>query len=161
MSIVRFIVIAFVIIVLLLWRARRLAVRQGRLTTGLEQRLILVASFALTAALIVFNKVGSPQYMLWLAPIVAVGLIVDPQAWRKAAGWLAGVCFATTLVFPVLYMPLIDGDPFSAGVLLARNVMVVGLFVWSVVVLWRAGSETVRERDAAVLPAPAVAIAGV
>ena len=39
--------------------------------------------------------------------------------------------------------------------------MVVGLFVWSVVVLWRAGSETVRERDAAVLPAPAVAIAGV
>ena len=153
--------IAFVIIVLLLWRARRLAVRQGRLTTGLEQRLILVASFALTAALIVFNKVGTPQYMLWLAPIVAVGLIVDPQAWRKAAGWLAGVCFATTLVFPVLYMPLIDGDPFSAGVLLARNVMVVGLFVWSVVVLWRAGSETVRERDAAVLPAPAVAIAGV
>ena len=153
--------ISFAIIVLLLWRARRLAVRQGRLTSALEQRLILVASFALTAVLIVFNKVGSPQYMLWLAPIVAVGLVVDPRAWRRAAGWLAGACFATTLVFPVLYMPLIDGDPFAAGVLLARNVMVVGLFVWSVVVLWRAGSETVRERDAALLPAPAVAIAGV
>lgn len=139
--------ISFAVIMLLLWRARRLAVRQNRLTSTLELKLVLSGSFALTAALIVFNKVGSPQYMLWIAPIVAVALVVDRQAWARAAGWLAATCFLTTLVFPVLYVPLINGQPFAAAVLLVRNVMVCGLFVWSVVALWRAGSENVRERD--------------
>jgi len=151
--------IAFAVILVLLWRARRLAVRQNRLTPRVEQRLILSGGFALTAAFIVFNKVGSPQYMLWLAPIVAVGLTVDRRAWARAAGWMAAVCFATTLVFPILYLPLIDGQPFAAFVLLARNVMVAGLFVWSVVVLWRAGTATVRERDTVAVTAPVVAIA--
>lgn len=145
--------LSFAVIAVLLWRARRFAVRQGVLTPVVERRLILSGSFALTAALIVFNKVGSPQYMLWLAPIVAVGLAVDRRAWSAAAGWMAGVCFATTLVFPTLYLPLIDGQPFAAFVLLARNVMVGGLFVWSVVVLWRAGTETVPERERLRVPA--------
>jgi hypothetical protein len=110
--------ISFVVIVLLLWRARRLAVSQNRLSPQLEQKLVLSGSFALTAALIVFNKVGSPQYMMWLAPIVAVGLAVAPAAWKRPAQWMAATCFLTTLVFPILYMPLIDGHPFAAFVLL-------------------------------------------
>ncbi|GAA1643727.1 hypothetical protein GCM10009806_10990 [Microbacterium flavum] len=151
--------ISFAVIVVLLWRARRLAAAQNRLTDQLQQKLILSGSFALTAALIVFNKVGSPQYMLWLTPIVAVGLIVAPAAWKRAAQWMAAACFLTTLVFPILYMPLIDGNPIAAFVLLARNAMVVGLFVWSVVALWRAGSETVRERGSVLVAAPVVAVA--
>ncbi|MFT4051012.1 MAG: hypothetical protein QM677_02040 [Microbacterium sp.] len=152
--------IAFAVIVVLLWRARRAASRRNRLTPRTEQRLILNGSFALTAALIVFNKVGSPQYMLWLAPIVAVGLAVDRRAWSRVAGWMAAVCITTTLVFPILYLPLIDAEPFAASVLLARNLMVGGLFVWSVVVLWRAGAEVVHERDAAPLGIPVAAVAG-
>lgn len=151
--------ISFVVIVLLLWRARRLAVSQNRLSPQLEQKLVLSGSFALTAALIVFNKVGSPQYMMWLAPIVAVGLAVAPAAWKRPAQWMAATCFLTTLVFPILYMPLIDGHPFAAFVLLARNAMVVGLFVWAVVALWRAGSATVRERESVLVTAPGLAVA--
>jgi hypothetical protein len=151
--------IAFGLIVVLLWRARRLAVRENRLTSHVEQQLILSGSFALTAAFIVFNKVGSPQYMLWLAPIVAVGLAVDRRAWMRAAGWMAAVCVTTSLVFPILYLPLIDGQPFAAFVLLARNVMVGGLFVWSVVVLWRAGTATTRARDRAFAGVPVAAVA--
>lgn len=128
--------IAFAVIIALLWRARRRALAGGTLTPVGEQRLVLRGAFALTAALIVFNKVGSPQYMLWLAPIVAVGLAIDRRAWMRAAGWMAAICFLTTLVFPVLYLPLIDADPFAATVLLARNVLVVGMLGWSVVRLW-------------------------
>ncbi len=152
--------IAFVVIVGLLWRARRLADRQGRLTPLVEQRLVLSGGFALTGALIVFNKVGSPQYMLWLAPIVAVGLAVDWQAWSRAAGWMALVCLLTTLVFPILYLPLIDANPIAAFVLLARNVMIGGLFVWSIARLWIAGTEPARERDAVLINTRAIAVVG-
>lgn len=144
--------IAFAVILLLLWRARRAALVGGRLTARFEQRLIVRGAFALAGALIVFNKVGSPQYMLWLAPIVAVGLAVEPDAWRSIAWWMAGISVATSLVFPILYMPLVDADPIAATVLLARNVMLVGLFSASVAGLWRAG---------AVAPARALAPASV
>lgn len=133
--------VAFALIMLLLWRARRAAAAGGRLTPRFEQRLIVRGSFALAAALIVFNKVGSPQYMLWLAPIVAVGLAVEPEAWRSIAWWMAGVSVATTLVFPILYMPLVDANPIAASVLLARNAMVVGLFAVSISSLWRMGAS--------------------
>ena len=149
--------VAFAVIAVLLWRARRFASRQGTLTPVVERNLILSGSFALTAALIVFNKVGSPQYMLWLAPIVAVGLAVNRRAWMRTAAWMAAVCFTTTLVFPILYLPLIDGHAFAAFVLLARNVMVVGLFAWSVVALWRAGNAPAPVRESALVGA-AVAV---
>ncbi len=142
--------IAFALILLLLWRARRAAAAADRLTPHVEQRLIVRGSFALAAALIVFNKVGSPQYMLWLAPIVAVGLLVEPDAWRRMAWWMAGISVATTIVFPVLYMPLVDADPLAASVLLARNLMLVGVFAASVAGLWRVG---VPVRSRAVVPA--------
>jgi len=126
--------IACLVIVALLWRARRRALREGRFRPRGQLKLILVGGFAIAAALIVFNKVGSPQYMLWLAPIVA-------------------------LVFPVLYLPLIDADPFAAGVLLARNVMVGGLFLWSLVALWRAGTAPQTGRDALRMPVAIAAVA--
>ncbi len=139
--------IAFAVIVVLLWRARRRAVQEGALSLIGEQHLILRGAFALTSALIVFNKVGSPQYMLWLAPIVAAGLLIDRKAWTSVAVWLAVTCFLTTLVFPVLYLPLIDAHPFAAGVLLARNVLLVGLFGWSLVALWRPDATLVSLRE--------------
>jgi hypothetical protein len=59
--------IAFMVILVLLWRARRRALQEGALPHR-QQHTILRGAFALTSALIVFSKVGSPQYMLWLAP---------------------------------------------------------------------------------------------
>lgn len=145
--------IAFAVILVLLLRARRRALAEGTLTPLAEQRLIVRGAFALAAALIVFNKVGSPQYMLWLAPIVAVGLLVDRRAWARVAEWMAMVCFLTTLVFPVLYLPLIDAHPFAAAVLLARNALVVGLFGWSLAALWRPETSLVALRERLALAA--------
>jgi len=62
-------------------------------------------------------------------------------------------------VFPVLSLPLIDADPFAAGVLLARNVMVGGLFLWSLVALWRAGTAPQTGRDALRMPVAIAAVA--
>lgn len=126
-------------ILVLIVRAQRTIAADAPRRGILEQRLVIVGAFALTAALIVFNKVGSPQYMLWLAPIVTVGLIADPAFWRRPATWMLAISFLTTLVFPVLYLPLIDGNPIAALVLLVRNVLVIGIFVWSVAELVRWG----------------------
>ncbi len=46
-----------------------------------------------------------------------------------------------------LYLPLIDAHPFAAGVLLARNVLLVGLFGWSLVALWRPDATLVSLRE--------------
>ena len=98
-----------------------------------EHGLVLLGALTLTTAFVVFNKVGSPQYMLWIAPIVAVGLATRPTEFRVPAvmlGWAAGL---TTLVFPILYRPLIDLNPFAVLALAGRNAIVVALFGWCAV----------------------------
>lgn len=65
------------------WRQAR-----GKLTVG-------QAFVACLAAVIVTNKVFSPQYLIWLMPVVAE---VEGFDWL----WLA-VCVLTTLDFPILY----------------------------------------------------------
>jgi hypothetical protein len=97
-----------------------------------EPRLVLLGALTLTITLIVFNKVGSPQYVLWIAPVVAVGLWADPVAFRTPARIVAWAAGLTTLVFPVLYLALIDLQPVAVLVLGARNALLVALFAWCV-----------------------------
>jgi hypothetical protein len=99
---------------------------------GHEARLVLLGALTLTITLIVFNKVGSPQYVLWIAPVVAAGLWADAAAFRAPARIVAWTAGLTTLVFPVLYLPLIDLHPVAVAVLGARNVLLVVLFGWCV-----------------------------
>jgi len=126
-----FIACAAVLVLLVIARLRLR--RLGGDGLRLEPRLFLLGALALTAALIAFNKVGSPQYILWLVPIVVVGIATAPARWLSTARWVAVISLLTTLVFPVLYMPLIDGNPFAAVILTLRNVLVVGLFLASFV----------------------------
>ncbi|ROP73541.1 uncharacterized protein DUF2029 [Frigoribacterium sp. PhB107] len=104
----------------------------GAALAGHESRLVLLGALTLAITLIVFNKVGSPQYVLWIAPVVAAGLWADAAAFRAPARIVAWAAGLTTLVFPVLYLPLIDLDPVAVAVLGARNVLLVGLFGWCV-----------------------------
>lgn len=98
--------------------------------------LLLLGALALSSALVVFNKVGSPQYMLWIAPIVAVGVATDWRRWHVPAYLMLVIGVLTTLIFPVFYLPLIDGDPAALIVLTARNALVIVMFGWSVQRLW-------------------------
>ncbi|MBC7442297.1 MAG: DUF2029 domain-containing protein [Ramlibacter sp.] len=115
--------------------------------------LLLIGALALVSAFVVFNKVGSPQYMLWIAPIVTVGVAQDWWRWRVPAYLTVLIALLTTLIFPIFYLPLIDGDPFAVLLLTGRNLLLLVLFGWSVRVLWglARGTEAVRvperERD--------------
>jgi len=103
-----------------------------------ETDLVLLGAISLAAAFIVFNKVGSPQYMQWITPIVAVGLVTRRNEWRFPGLVLAIICALTTLDFPILYTTLLGLNPVAAVVLGLRNVMLVVVLVWSVVKLGQA-----------------------
>jgi hypothetical protein len=114
---------AIVIVVLLLWALRR----------GADvQNLIIAGSLALVASFIVFNKVGSPQFQLWLAAIVAVGLFYAKEQWRFPGYLMLAIAVLTTLVYPIFYVQLYELNPWIAVVLSLRNLAVVVLLGWAI-----------------------------
>ena len=123
---------------LLIWRARHLSA-PDRLIWG---------SLAMLTLLIVVNKVGSPQYIGWLAPPIAVALgtgrtgtrsdaDVPPRALPRLAGAVWGIAALTQVVFPFAYGRLLRSDVLITGVLAARNVALVALLAGAIVVLAR------------------------
>jgi hypothetical protein len=83
--------------------------------------------------LIVTNKVGSPQFIGWLAGPVAVGL-ARPGAdglrpWRWTAGLVLVIGALTQIVFPMTYSAITAGMVGPSLVLVARNVLLVVLLV--------------------------------
>ncbi len=92
---------------------------------------------ALVLAFIVFNKVGSPQYGAWLIAPIAVGLVIDRRLWAPPALLTVVTLAITQLVFPWGYDALLVLDRGMVLVLTLRNVLLVALFVWTVVLVAR------------------------
>ncbi|WP_181033682.1 glycosyltransferase 87 family protein [Arthrobacter sp. SX1312] len=115
--------------------------------------LLATGSLALVSTLVVFNKVGSPQFMLWITATIAAGLVLDRAAeWRYPAIAMVATAALTTLVYPVFYDALrYDLNPAVAVLLTLRNLLVVSIFVWSLV---RLGRLTARARSAAEAASP-------
>ena len=121
----------------LLWRARS------------RPRDVLVwGSLAFAVLLIVVNKVGSPQYVGWLAPPVAVALATCaprdraagapvPAVVARIAGVVLVIAALTQVVFPLAYNALLAGNPLVSVVLVARNVGLLVLLGWVAAVLAR------------------------
>jgi hypothetical protein len=97
-----------------------------------ETGVVLLGALALTTTFVTLNKVGSPQYVLWIAPVVAVGLALRPEQFRVPSMLVAWTAGLTTLVFPILYLALLDLNPFAVVVLTVRNALLVVLFGWCV-----------------------------
>ncbi len=113
-----------------------LAMRRGRDAGEVLPPLVL----ALTVALILFNKVGSPQFATWLAVPVVFGLLAHAaglaSSFRVPAVLGLVIAGLTQAVYPYLYHELL-GVPnlVMVMVLTARNVLYLALFAWAVVAL--------------------------
>jgi hypothetical protein len=111
------------------WRSRH-ALRAG--AEGVP-----VTMLAVMLATIVGNKVLSPQYLLWVLPLVALCL-VERSALSKIAGALMLLALVLTQVeIPHLYMELTSRYPEPQLVIAARNAVLVAAFVVAVVAVWR------------------------
>jgi hypothetical protein len=112
---------ALLITVALTWRASR---------AGAERNQIFALS-ALTGVLdlIVFNKVGSPQFMAWLAlPLIAIIYFQINKSWFSVASIFA-IGLLTNFVYPVFYMDLMGLGDWSVALLTVRNILLIGLLV--------------------------------
>ncbi|WP_255482442.1 glycosyltransferase family 87 protein [Pseudarthrobacter sp. NBSH8] len=115
----------------------------GKADDGVDRtELLLAGALTLATAFVVFNKVGSPQFMVWLAPAVAVGLAHSWREWRVPAAMLIAIAVATFFIYPLFYDALSHNNPVMAGVLTIRNVLLVVLFLWSVRRLYFLGKKT-------------------
>ncbi|RFA09639.1 hypothetical protein B7R54_10725 [Subtercola boreus] len=100
-------------------------VRSGASVTEVLPPLAL----ALVSALIVFNKVGSPQFMLWLTAPVILGIIWQGKRFRTFAIIAAVLALLTQIIYPYYYDWLISLNTFMLVTLSLRNLLVCVLFV--------------------------------
>jgi hypothetical protein len=102
---------------------------------------VLLAAAAAVAALIAFDKVLSPQYLIWLVPLVP---LMYGRRGTIASGVLALALVATQVWFPFRYYDLRDlHDAFAAWLVLARDVWLLVLLAVLLVPLSRAGPPSV------------------
>ncbi|UUT35684.1 DUF2029 domain-containing protein [Microbacterium elymi] len=94
-------------------------------------------ALGLVTAFILFNKVGSPQYLTWIAVPLVVGLAIRRRYWRAPAALALAIAVLTQAVYPLTYGGLLAAQPLPAALLTARNALVLVLFVWTVVRLAR------------------------
>ena len=115
--------IALAITVLLAIRA----VRAGRNRT----QVFALAALTGVLDLIVFNKVGSPQFMIWLAvPLVALVFFGINKS-KVALAMGSAILLLTQLVYPVFYIELLGLEIMPLVLLTVRNLLLVALLIWA------------------------------
>ena len=107
-------------------------------------RLLPLLSLALVLVLIDFNKVLSPQYIVWLAPPVLVGLVVAGRDFATPAKLTLAIAAFTQIVYPYLYLFLLYSNAGMVLALTVRNVLLLVLLGWVLRELWRMGGGAAR-----------------
>jgi hypothetical protein len=126
--------------------------RRAALSPGVPRRNELAAHLVACSLLvwigfILCTKVGSPQYPLWVAPLVPLVPFRGAQ-WRWLVVALAAIV-ATTLIFPCQYVqargwPIGDEarwtgpTPFGFVLLAAKALLFAAAFIWLAAMVWRA-----------------------
>lgn len=130
------------------------------------QDVLLLTAAAELLALIVCNKVGSPQFIAWIGPPVAVAIAQFGNGTRAAARtWLPPAlgmivtAYLTYQIFPVKYGEFLGGFPEMITVGAVRNGLLVALLLGAIVRLVQiAAAGPRRAEEPAQQPAAAPAL---
>ncbi|GAA2893654.1 hypothetical protein [Microbacterium esteraromaticum] len=96
------------------------------------QLLVPPLALALTVALIVMNRVGSPQFTVWLIAPAMLWIIFDRTRAHTAAALVLLLCALTFCVYPLTYDGLLAAHGLPVLLLSLRNAMLVVLLVVAV-----------------------------
>ncbi|GAA4695567.1 Protein of unknown function (DUF2029) [Promicromonospora umidemergens] len=113
------------------WAARRRPDRVGD--------ILLLGAAAELLALIVFNKVGSPQFIAWIGPPMAAAIALGSRSQGTRRTWFLPalgtllVARLTMELYPLRYGEFLGGWPLATTVGAVRNVLLVALLVGAVV----------------------------
>ncbi|MGN8027863.1 hypothetical protein [Microbacterium sp. 22242] len=109
-----------------------------KLRAGASVRRLLPATMlAMVAVLIACNKIGSPQFQVWLLTPLILWWLFDRPRVRVPAILLLVDYALTQAVYPVAYDELLRAEPLAIALLSARNVMVVVICVIAIRALMR------------------------
>ena len=95
-------------------------------------------ALTLTVVLIVFNKVGSPQYIGWLAAPIIAGLVLEQRRFVAPAVIALVLAALTQAFYPYLYNGLLNVQPVELSILTLRNIGELVLLAVSATVLYEA-----------------------
>ena len=95
-------------------------------------------ALTLTVVLIVFNKVGSPQYIGWLAAPIIAGLVLEQKRFVAPAVIALVLGALTQGFYPYLYNGLLNVLPLELSILTLRNIGELVLLAVSAAVLYEA-----------------------
>jgi hypothetical protein len=113
------------------------AVQRGAAVT----ELLAPLSLAFVTAFIVFNKVGSPQYMTWLVVPIILGLATRAMGYGRSFRFPAILALAaaglTQVFYPYWYEQLLYLNLPLLVALTVRNILTLVLFGWAVSVVIR------------------------
>ncbi|GLI26031.1 membrane protein [Agromyces rhizosphaerae] len=118
------------------------AVRRGAAFGALMPPL----SLALVSVLLVANKVGSPQFVTWLAAPIVLGLCIRTARFAPPALLVAAIAGFTQVLYPYLYDRLLVADPAFVLVLTTKALLELAVLAWSVHAVWKSGA---RRREVA------------
>jgi hypothetical protein len=108
-------------------------------------------SLALVTAFIAFNKVGSPQYMTWLAVPIILGLATHAtghgRSFRVPAVIALVIAGATQLFYPYFYLNLLYLNALLLLTLTLRNLLLLALFGWAVAQVWELARRFTSHED--------------
>lgn len=104
-------------------------------------RILAPLALALVVVLMLANKVGSPQFVTWLAAPIVLGLATAARRFTVPAVLAVVVALLTHLIYPYWYGWLLAASPGSVLLLTAKAVLLVVLLGWGVHSLWQAGQE--------------------
>jgi hypothetical protein len=97
-----------------------------------DTKHLFVATFlTATLDLIVFNKVGSPQFELWLAVPLMAGILFELPKWRLPVALGLSIALLTNLLYPIFYMDLMVLGWLGIAILTLRNALLIVLLVWA------------------------------
>jgi hypothetical protein len=86
--------------------------------------------------LIVTNKVGSPQFVSWLAvPLVAIVMMKPTRATTILMSLIGAIAVLTHIVYPYVYFAFLELRTGPLVLLTVRNLAEVALFVMAAVIL--------------------------
>lgn len=130
---------------LLAWRGRWQLPAQTQTDAAGHAAWLLSSATLVHLAFIVSGKVLSPQYLLWIIPLIVV-LPLRGSGRREL--WVLGTFLATLAVsqilFPYAYQHLLDRDWLGILVLSVRNLLLLALVAQVAYVCWRQAFPATR-----------------
>lgn len=98
-------------------------------------RALPALTLGLVTTFIIANKVGSPQFYAWLAAPIMLGLVWDGRRYRNPAIIALVVALLTQLIYPFNYGHLMRAADLAVATIVLRNVLLIVLLVYAVVLL--------------------------